>query len=426
MNVTGTAPLRDASISKVPARPTSYYLDLAVLSLLWIYLASLPFRRLLFIERNGFVLLIILLVCWSVFHRRLFWRPTPLDVPLLAFVGWVAVTIPFASFPAYSLKEFGKLLQGGIIFYAVLYFFRDEVSRRRLVYLFVGLTFPIALYGFTQYDPMNQQVMTSFLSSEVWLTTYLVLFIPLCFGVGYGAPQSWLRWLGFGIGVSASLCLILTRSRAGFVALAVELLCLAWVFRRWRGGVLGMVAMLVFMGAVWLINLAAPVSSGQIGQVVPMNKNVSSIVHRLDIWKFSLAEIQQHPLFGIGLGGNTFMMLYGQEAEQVEPGHAAVRQAGTHNILLYYALHVGIPGAMLFFFVMLGAVKKLYVGVQTVSDRYAYGVIHGVLISIIGGLLRFQFDMMFVGSLAVLFWMLLAVGIMHLPEEERRMPVAVG
>lgn len=36
--------------------------------------------------------------------------PTPLDRPLLLFIGWVLLTVPFATDPAYSFTEWRKLV----------------------------------------------------------------------------------------------------------------------------------------------------------------------------------------------------------------------------------------------------------------------------------------------------------------------------
>jgi O-antigen ligase len=201
---------------------------------------------------------------------------------------------------------------------------------------------------------------------------------------------------------------------------------MAWLFRSWKRAMVGMITALVLMGSLWLAslsNVTLPVTNGD---PIPMNKNVGSIIHRFDIWKFTLAEILEHPLVGIGYGKDNFLLVYGDEPEEVEPGHARVKNAGVHNIVLYHALHVGIPGAMLFVWLMVRAVKTLWIGVKEGTNRQAYGIAVAVFVAVIGGLVRFQFDLMLVGTLAVLFWTLLAVGIMHMPERAPRGSLAAA
>jgi hypothetical protein len=151
--------------------------------MLLIYIASLPFRQLLFVERQGFLILLGLLLIWSILRRQLWIVRTPLDLPLLAFVFWVGFTVPFASFPDYSVKEFGKLLQGVLIFYAVIFFLQPERQRNSLVYILVLMVAIVSGAGIYQFDAANYQATRSFLSSEVWLTTFLVMFIPLCWAL---------------------------------------------------------------------------------------------------------------------------------------------------------------------------------------------------------------------------------------------------
>src|SRR3989454_12754464 len=158
-------------------------LDYIIRGLLYVYVFSLPFHRLLFVERNGFIILMVLLVLWCAVNRRHFFTQTPIDIPLVAFVAWVALTIPFATFPAYSAKEFAKLLQQGLIFYVVAYFFKDGLHRIRLLSLLVGVLILVSAYGVTQFDIHDRQAVFSFFPGEVWLTTYLVMFIPLCFAL---------------------------------------------------------------------------------------------------------------------------------------------------------------------------------------------------------------------------------------------------
>src|SRR5262245_672964 len=127
-------------------------LDSFIRGLLLIYIAALPFKNLLVIERNGFLILLGLLAVWCLVHRRLFYRPTPFDIPLAAFVGWVAMTLPFAAFPDYSLKEFGKLLQQVIVFYAVAYFF-SHPSLKTTLFALIGVELiVVSLKGLTQFD----------------------------------------------------------------------------------------------------------------------------------------------------------------------------------------------------------------------------------------------------------------------------------
>src|ERR1043165_7928762 len=159
----------------VPLSERVPYFDTLVRVVLAVYIAVLPFKALLVVERNGFILLLGLLVGGCVINRGLFYSRMPYDMLLLAFVVWVGLTIPFSVAPFYSVKEYGKLLQQMVVFYAVIYFFKGLIYRQVLLGL-VGITAVlVAGYGISQFNIKNPQAVVSFLPAEVWLTTFLVM-----------------------------------------------------------------------------------------------------------------------------------------------------------------------------------------------------------------------------------------------------------
>ena len=176
------------SLPGVGAAALGPALERVIRGVLCIYIIALPFQRLFFVERNGFILLLFLLVLWSAANRTHFFQRTPIDLPLAAFVGWVGLSIPFATFPAYSVQEFGKLLQQVLLFYAVLYFFNTEPYRRRLLLALIVVSMIISAYGIEEFFGMagllpafkQMRMIESFTPGEVWLTTYLVMIIPIC------------------------------------------------------------------------------------------------------------------------------------------------------------------------------------------------------------------------------------------------------
>jgi putative inorganic carbon (HCO3(-)) transporter len=407
MNKGVTVPTLTASTAALPN------LDTIIRGLLYVYIFSLPFEGLLFVERNGFIILVVLLLLWCAVNQRHFFTRTPIDLPLLAFVFWVAFTIPFSMFPSYSFKEFGKLLQQGLIYYVVVYFFNDGPHRIRLLSLLVGVLILVSAYGVTQFDIHDRQAMVSFLSAEVWLTTYLVMFIPLCIALALCEKRPWSKALYVGVSVLAAACLLLTQSRAGQVAFICELWVLAWLIRRRTMLVVAsMFSLALVVSAVFVVKVGTtaqgvPIVGPQ--TIVPIRTGLSSVVHRLDIWAFSLSQIAMHPIVGIGYGKDNFKLVYGDTPEEVPPGHSPIRNQGTHNLFLYLALHVGLPGLMLFLWLAARIVRTDLAAFRRVTDPVSQAVLLGAVASVIGMGVRLMFDQMFVGTLAIQFWILVAI-----------------
>ena len=402
-----------------PSRMADYF-DVIIRVVLAVYIAVLPFKSLLIVERNGFILLLGLLVGWCVVNRRFFYSRTPYDMLLLAFVVWVGFTIPFSVVPSYSLKEYGKLLQHMVVFYSVLYFFKNLRDRQILLMLIGIVAVSVTAYGLSQFNLQDPQSVVSVFSAEVWLTTFLVMVIPFSLALALRAGPSEVRSGATVIAGMMTVCLFATQSRAGLVALVGELWVIAWFI---RSAYAKIVAALVTAGvlAVFLLvfNDGATGVNADIANSIPVKKGVSSVFHRFEIWGFTLSEIAKHWLVGIGYGNLSYIFSYGQDQEVVRPGHYAITQAGTHNIVLYLALHVGLPGLLLFGWLLARVILQTSAEYRRAQDWLSKAVLLGALSSVVGLMLRLQFDQMLVGSLAVFFWVLLALAVLSYPSYNR-------
>jgi O-antigen ligase len=396
------------------------YYDTVVRTVLMVYIAVLPFKRLLVVERNGFILLLGLLVGWCVINRRFFYSRTPYDMLLLAFVGWVGLTIPFAVAPAYSVKEYGKLLQHMVVFYAVIHFFKGLFYRQVLMGLVGIMAILVAGYGLSQFNVENAQAVASFLPAEVWLTTFLIMVIPFGLAIALGEGTREMRMGGaLAVGLM-TVCLISTQSRAGLFALVAEVWAFVWFIRSLSAKVVAALATGCVIAVVMVVfnesTIPVPGVSADITSSIPVKKGFSSVFHRFDIWAFTLSEIAKHWLVGIGYGSHSYLLLYGQEQEVVMPGHAAIARSGTHNIFLYLALHVGLPGMVLFGWFFVRVVLRTSEEYRHAHDWLSKTVLVGSVVSVIGLIVRLQFDQMLVGSLALLFWVLLAMAVLSYPS----------
>jgi len=417
MAVPTTSSIAMPSSERVP------YFDTLVRVVLAIYIAVLPFKSLLVVERNGFLVLLGLLVGWCAINRRLFYSRTAYDMLLLAFVVWVGLTIPFSVAPSYSVKEYGKLLQQMVVFYAVIYFFKGLLYRQVLLGLIGIMAIIIAGYGLSQLNLGDPRLVVSFLSAEVWLTTFLVMVIPFGLALALGEGPSEIRIGGAFVVGMMTVCLIATQSRAGLVALIGELWVMVWFIRSVSAKVVAALATVCVIAAVVIVFNAnsAPVTglSADITTSLPLKRGFASVIHRFDIWWFTLSEIAKHWLVGIGYGNHSYLLLYGRDDEVVMPGHQAITHQGTHNIFLYLALHVGLPGMLLFGWFVVRVVLRTAEEYRQAHDWLSKAVLVGSVVSVVGLILRLQFDQMLVGSLAVLFWVLLAMAVLSYPSYNR-------
>ena len=396
-------------------------LDLIIRGLLYVYIFSLPFKQLLFIERNGFIILIVLVVLWCAINRRHFFTRTPIDLPLLCFVAWVGLTVPFATFPEYSAKEFAKLVQQGLIFYLVAYFFKDVHDRVRVSMVLMIALFVVSASTYPQFFSMlgrepsieGNIVVDAFLPGEVWLTTYLIMLIPLSLSLALYTGERSSRIFYACIAAMAIVSLVFTFSRAGYLALIVELWVVAWLLRRkvfWR---IAAFASLIILGGMTVIVVYDATYKGNIrvlpGTSIPLKFTASAVKHRMEIWQFAAESVREHPLVGIGFGKDNFRLVHAGSAKSLQDKH--VLEAGTHNTFLDIALGTGIPGLVFFLWLMLRIGSRALRLFRRHEEGFCKAISMGAGVCVLGLSVRVFFDHMFIGTLAIMFWVLVSLAL---------------
>lgn len=397
------------------------YLDQIIQGVLLFYIASLPFTSIHFrlFERIGFLVLLTSLGVWSVWHRRHFILRTPIDVPVGIFLLWVGLTIPFSTMPVYSFQEYGKLIKVVLIFYATLYFFREQKRWVELVWMLVGVELIICIYGLAHYEHPNYMSMTSFLPSEVWLVTYLVMMLPLSMALMIYVDNPWAKGVCVVSILLASCCLLLTQSRAGILSFVVELLGMAVLVQRRALITIAVAVTIFYLLTLSFVVAGATLENGswylKAKSTIPLKLSLESMAHRLDIWAFLLEQVAEHPIVGIGYGKNTVEKLSELSLTRdplLAHSRNPVTNQGAHNIFLELALHVGIPGLLFFVWGAVRLIKTVMANFRLASDGFARSVLLGLSVGIVGVLVRCSFDQMLVGVLAVQFGVLAAIGML--------------
>jgi heptosyltransferase-3/putative inorganic carbon (HCO3(-)) transporter len=324
----------------------------------------------------------------------------------------VLCTIPFATDPAYSFSEWRKLVAQVLVFYWAMFVLRSyrriELSRQIFWTVVLG---SLVLSGFALVDfvlrggTWRDRVVRAGApySDYNWLTTYLVLVIPILIGWIVIHRTFWVRALGALTLVMAGLAQVAAYTRAGWVAHFVQAVGFGLMAGRHRL-VIGILAGAIAMGGgLYVVSEIGY----QRGTIDPWTLSA-----RVTTWRLGLHQVVQHPLVGVGYGNDTFLKLHAAEVEAEkgkEPGETVL--LALHNAFAMVLMGSGVPAVILFVWVFVRIVSTLTRQWQQSTAAETQGLLVAVAVVTVGFATRNLFDYMFAGSLAHLFWILVAAGL---------------
>jgi len=414
LNTSITKPIQDvptAASVHVPWRASALLWKLQAYGLVGITFLSF-FPRLFHYQEYAFFFLLAVALCLAWVERINPWIRTPIDLPLFGFVGWVLCTVPFATDPAYSFSEWRKLVAQVLVFYWAMFVLRShrriELSRQILWAVVLG---SLVLSGFALVDFVlrggtweNRLVRAGAPYSDYnWLTTYLVLVIPILIGWVVIHRTFWARALGTLTLVMAGFAQVFAYTRAGWAALLAQAVSFGLMAGRHR---------LV----IWVLAGAIAMGGGllAVSEIGYQRDTIDpwTLSARVKTWRLGLHQVVQHPLVGVGYGNDTFLKVHEAEVE-VEKGKGLVEKVlpALHNTFAMVLMGSGVPAIILFIWIFVRIVSTLTRQWRPSTPAETQGLHVAVAVVTVGFATRNLFDYMFAGSLAHLFWILVAAGL---------------
>lgn len=350
-----------------------------------------------------FFLFLFLAVGTAWWEQRRIFIKSPIDLPLLLFISWVLISLPFATDVAYSFQEWRKLATQGLVFYWAIIVF-DINNKKTLIHqncmaviLGESLLSMYAIFDFWGRGGTwkDRLVRANALSSDYnWLSTYMVIAIPLVIAAGISMRQGWQRLVALGALVLAILAQVFSYTRAGWLGMLVQGMALGLFTARRK-------LVLWILGGCLAVGLGLVLASkfGFHRDTV----DLWTLETRLAAWKAGVLQVMDHPFVGIGFGNNTFNpMIIGY------PG--GDRPMGLHNTFLMVVVGSGLPALLCLVWLLIRTVRTLIHRAGKTPDIGQRAILLGVGIMVMGFVVRNFFDYMFTGSLAYLFWIILALG----------------
>jgi putative inorganic carbon (hco3(-)) transporter len=414
VNTSTTKPIQDsptAASIRLPWQASAILWKLQAYGLIGITFSSF-FPRIFHFQEYAFFSLFAVALCLAWVDRKNPWVRTPIDLPLLGFVGWVLCTIPFATDPAYSFSEWRKLIAHVLVFYWAMFVLqghrRSEFSRQIFWTVVLG---SLVLSGFALVDfvlrggTWRDRIVRAGapFSDYNWLTTYLVLVIPILIGWIVIHRTVWVRAFGILTLILAVFAQVAAYTRAGWVAHFVQAVGFGLLSGR-RRLVIWIIAGVIATGGGLL-------ALSQIGYQ-QSTTDPWTLSARVKTWGLGLHQVVQHPIVGVGYGNDTFVKLHRAEieADKDKPLDDRLLPA-LHSTFGMVLMGSGVPAFILFIWIFIRIVSTLTRQWRLSMVAEPQGLLVAVAIVTLGFAIRNLFDYMFTGSLAHLFWILVAAGL---------------
>ena len=285
--------------------------------------------------------------------RPRLWPSTPLDLPLMLFVGFTLVSLLWSSDVAEgAVKATFFWIPFVLLYLLVVAIWREGRALRTLAITTMAMSVPVAVLALAEYASRD------ILWNHRLMGRYLALALIITVAV------AWL-WRGsnrvlVACGVVAAIdaaALVVTFSRSSALMLMVGLLIMALRMFGWRKAVLTAVVMALIGSGV------AIATSGQVRAALTSTERLEKVSEgRFDLVDGGVDIFQEHPVAGGGLG--SFATDYSQLLSQQEL--RKTRVVISHNAPVTILSEEGAIGFALFIWLCVIAV---IVGIVATRDR---------------------------------------------------------
>lgn len=330
------------------------------------------------------ILAVLLLVGWSL-QRAITWRRTPLDWPLIAFLGSAALSSVFAVnqmvaiFGTYDRWE-GLLTIAtyALLFWLAVQFISGEADARGLTWsvLLSGYIVAVAavlqsgfgLLGGGYFRFAGGAIRADVtLANPDFLGIFLAMLLPVALAKLINQRPLYTRILAANLVIVLTLALLLTYTRSAWIGALIGTVVVLSLrrgrFHVWSA--LAFAAALLIGIAILAGARAAETGTNQASVVDNIYARVVSIAdlsagtesRRLQIWRDTIPLIASRPI--LGYGPDTFGLVF--------PKFETANQQGTlwdkaHEEVLGTAATQGIVGVLAYAWIMVAFIRAFWVG----------------------------------------------------------------
>lgn len=299
---------------------------------------------------------------------------TSANVPLMLFVGWVALSAAMSPAKVFSIQYLLQIGAGAILYFAVAYQFRQSKHLSLLADVLLFLAIVVSLGGLAQYQ-LNDEVRASALFGNAQpLGSFLMLMLPMVAALALGDKNSKRQTVAQIASVLIVGCLLVTQSRSAWLGSVAGLAVLALLSSRGiermqakasrrnavAGGTVvplkarkdqfvlpGLLAVIA-VGFVFAMNSQNGDVAGRATTMSKLGSDASWMIRVQEHWHGAINMIAQHPVVGYGAGTfPVYQNAFTHVGMPISPDGTGIRVSlaeQAHNFYLQTAAELGLVG----------------------------------------------------------------------------------
>jgi O-antigen ligase len=373
-----------------------------------IYLFILPLAHTTGLRSVAFGVSVLLLI-WT-------WRahatpPVPLKAPFAIWLFIALLSLIWAVYPDYSIGEIKSEILCGFLTFVI--FFSITRGRRELTIWIVVLavsSLVVGTFSLVQFGRGINPYEVGMYGGAVHYSAYLAIVIPIFLSAS-------LLWPGRRRVVMVGLVFFLvftaygSKNRGIWLSLIVEFVIFGYMYLRHlnldiarRKWIVAIMALSLTAITIAFLSVSGERLVTDWGARLGIDGNKGAVLSgvikndlRPKLWKDSIAWITERPWTGAGFGRGVL-------SKEIQQQQGLINHAHAHNILLNYAIQLGVLGPIVLGLLVFSVVRELLNLTKSVDlDIRTYGIAG---LAIVGGFFGVEgmIEDVFVRHLGWLFW----------------------
>lgn len=332
-----------------------------------------------------------------------------MDIPIILYLIIIVISTFTSITFIGSLRDLALHLGGLSFVFVMVNTIKTKNAFNAIVTVLVFSATLVALYGLYQYvvgveidaawlDVENNpdvrvRVYSVFHNPNI-LAEYLIMIIPLSVGLFWHTKKISKKIIFLGTTLIMILAMLMTLSRGSWVGFAFSaLVFIVLVEKRLLLSVIPMsLAGLYFLPQSILNRIMS------IGNFAD-----SSIAYRFTMWDITMDIIRDYPIAGVGFGHLPFKQVFETYIRTMPIYHS-------HNTFLQTTVEMGIPGIVVFLFLLFVLFKYGILNLVRSEDRYIR-ILSASAISSLGGVLAHGMaeNVLYLPRIIFTFWILVGL-----------------